>query len=604
MPGPLRWLAGVLIVNPVAVRLVQNGSRRTRHAIVRTAYLGALIVVLLLLLLANIGGQQNFRTIAGAGAQAFQVVAYLQLGLICVLTPVFMAGAIAAESNPRTWDVMLTTPMGSFQIVLGQLLGRLFFVFALLFASLPLFALTQYFGGVPGRSVLLSYIVSAGAATLVGAVAIALAVNRLAGRRAVFTFYVSVISYLGVTFALDLAMQSGSGGVTALTPVNPFLALRALLQPASYPTPDAVELTGMHWARALWFGHPVVVWSALSLGLSALLVVVSSLNVRAMPSRVRISRRRTTGERFRDARRVGRNPIAWREAAARQSTLAKTVLRWSFIAAGGVFGVALVVVFHVGQLNIEGFQLAMVATAMTELAIIALIAINISATAISREREDGTLDLLLTTPITAKQYLSGKLRGVILYLLPMLCVPLATVAIASAYVALGGFGRSGGVIYTASVVNALQIDIPAMLPELALLLPLVSVAFLAFCVTMGLHASLRSKGTIGSVISTVAIITVVAGVLGACSFQLAREVAYIGPAAAATTPATLLYAMIRPADAMHGALEQLNSLTNARYALAIGSLVSTSLYLAITFALRSAMTNSFDRTTRQLAGTR
>ena len=44
--------------------------------------------------------------------------------------------------------------------MLGNLFGRLFFVIALLFSTLPLFAVTQYFGGVPGESIFASYAIA------------------------------------------------------------------------------------------------------------------------------------------------------------------------------------------------------------------------------------------------------------------------------------------------------------------------------------------------------------------------------------------------------------------------------------------------------------
>ncbi len=191
MPVFIRWLLALGPANPIAVRLVQNGSRRSRHMYIRSAYLALLVLVMLWALLVKTSGSgaaTSFRDLAEAGAGTFTYVAYLQIFLICVLSPVFMAGAIAQEASPRTWEVLLTTPLGRLQIVLGNLLGRLFFVLALLFASLPLFALTQYFGGVPGSSIFASYLVAAAAALLVGAIAIALAVSRIAGRRAVFTF--------------------------------------------------------------------------------------------------------------------------------------------------------------------------------------------------------------------------------------------------------------------------------------------------------------------------------------------------------------------------------------------------------------------------------
>src|SRR5437660_10715660 len=112
--------------------------------------------------------KHNTRQLASIGAKNFIWISYLQLFLLCILAPVFMGGAIAQEAKPRTWEVLLTTPMSAAEIVLGNLFGRLFFVIGLLVCSMPLFALTQYFGGVPGSAILASYLVAGCTALLVG----------------------------------------------------------------------------------------------------------------------------------------------------------------------------------------------------------------------------------------------------------------------------------------------------------------------------------------------------------------------------------------------------------------------------------------------------
>ena len=118
-----------------------------------------------------------------------------------------MAGAIAQEASPRTWDILLTTPLRPLQIVVGNLFGRLFFVLALLVSTLPLFILTQSFGGVPGEAIASSYAIAASSALVVAAVAVTLAVTRTAGRRAVLVFYVAVLTALAVTYAGDLWLR-------------------------------------------------------------------------------------------------------------------------------------------------------------------------------------------------------------------------------------------------------------------------------------------------------------------------------------------------------------------------------------------------------------
>lgn len=619
MPVFLRWLLRLGPTNPIAVRLVQNASRRSKHNLVRSTYLAVLILVLLWSVLGNTqGGQVSYRELASSGATSFAWVAYLQVFLICVLSPVFMAGAIAQEANPKTWDILLTTPLSKLEIVLGNLLGRLWFVLALLFASLPLFALTQFFGGVPGRSILASYLVAAGAALLVGAIAIALSVSRLVGQRAVFAFYVCVVTYLATTIAIDAWLRSrgmGAGpsgsGVTWMTAANPFLALRALLSPTTYPVAEAGTFTGL---KALAFETPVRAWTWGTVLISGALVLASTLTVRAgglrqitstasgVPWYRKMMGLGAKGAEHRPPRSVWANPIAWREAAARNATFGRILARWSFIALGLITGVAIVVLFHTNTLNTQDFRFVIRSVVFTEVFVIALVAVNMAATAVSREREDGTLDLILTTPVTPAMYLSGKLRGLIAYLLPLIAVPVFTIGIAGLYAFFFNDIRTNGTTVTEGMGQT-TITVPAVLPEAGLLAALVLVPFTAFCVMVGLQWSLKSRGTLGSVVGTVGVVGVISGIVGLCGWAAGADLPVVGPAVAAISPASLLDALIGPADRMNQTIND-SGLTAARVSLAIGAAISAAVYIAIVYAVHSAMVRGFDFTVRKLAGTR
>ena len=623
MPVLLRWLLALIPLNPIAVRLVQNGSRRSRHLYIRSIYLGVLILVLLWVLVTSVTGQMSYGALAQSGAASFTWIAYLQIGLICVLAPVFMAGAIAQEASPRTWEVLLTTPLTSVQIVLGNLFGRLFFILALLFASLPLFALTQYFGGVPGSAIFASYLIAGSAALLVGAIAIALAVSRLAGRRAVFAFYVAVVSYLAVTAGIDVFLRSkglgagpGGVGVTPMTGLNPFLALHALLNPSRYPRAEPGAVQGL---RGWMLAAPVTFWCVASVMMSFLLIIISTFTVRSgglgsltgdqagIPWYRRLFGLGGAGADHRPPRPVGANPISWREATARNATLGRIIARWTFVAAGILFGLGLVALYHRGTLSHEDFRLALLTTVWAELIVITLVAINMASTAISREREDGTLDLLLTTPITPSSYLFGKLRGLIAYLLPMLAVPVCTLAFAAIYVLAGGFQREGGVLVTtaapAGAATAAATE-PVVLPEAALLAPLVFIPFTAWCVMTGLHWSLKSKGTLSSVVGTVAVVGIIAGIVGLCGSKSGVEIPAIGPSLAALSPASLLHAICTPTQSLLATSSGTGGLTSARVSLFVGALIAAAIYTGITLGIHANLVRSFDMTVRRLAGQR
>lgn len=618
MPVIVRWILRLGPMNPIAVRLVQNGSRRAKHLYIRGIYLAALVLLLLWLMLAQGAGESSYRDLAQQGARSFVWVAYLQIALICILAPVFMAGAIAQEANPRTWEVLLTTPLSRFEIVLGNLFGRLFFILALLVASLPLFALTQYFGGVPGRSIFTSYLIAGCAAVLVGSIAIALSVSRLVGRRAVFAFYVAVVSYLAATAAVDAYLRTaGLGvnrtGVTWMTAINPFLALQALLNPSTYPRAEAGTQSGL----SRWFlESPVSLWCWGSATLSVALMLASTLTVRTgglatiggrstgVPWYRRVFKLGGKGQEHRPPRAVWTNPIAWREAAARNSTLGKIAARWSFIAAGGLWALGLMAFYHGGSLSTPSFQLALVATVWAEVGITGLVAINMAATAISREREDGTLDLLLTTPLTPSDYIRGKLRGLIAYVAPMLAVPLFTLLLAGLYVAADGAGGAGAASVKVPSAAGGTIDAPVVLPEAGVLAAVVLLPFIACCVMAGLHWSLKSKGTLGSVVAAVGVVGTVSLLVGMCGWQAGKEIQVLGPVLAAASPASLVACLVHPAEAMAETAKATGRLDGARVALAVGALIAAAAYSAIVYSVHAMMVRNFDQTVRKLAGIR
>ena len=606
MPTPLLWLLRLGPVNPVAVRLVQGGSKRLRHLYLRAGYLALLIIVLLwTLLMASEAGALSYRELAAAGATSFKYVAYLQVGLICLIAPLFMAGAIAQEANPKTWDILLTTPLTAGQIVLGNLFGRLFFILALLAASLPLFAVTQYFGGVPGRAIFLSYAIAALAALAVGAVAIALCVSRVAGQRAVFLFYIGIVTYLAVTAAAD-GLFGTFARTTLLTPLNPFLTLRAVLSPSAYGAWSAEELAGASWIARLWLGAPAPAFMLTSAVLSLSLVTLSVWSVRSATLRgLRLRRANSSPDEIaagRAPRTVGRNPIAWREAESRGGVF-RQFARWGFLSLGLLWGLTIVAFFHSGALDADAFRYTLAATLWAEYLVIALVAVVSAGGTIASEREDGTLDLLLTTPITPSDYLSGKLKGLVWYLGPMLAVPIGTAAIASAYVLSGGLGGAADLSQARSV-GTLMMELPVILPVAAVVAPLTSVPFIAFCAVIGLQWSLRSKGVVGATVAAFAVVFAVGGVLGLCGWNAGADVSYLGPILSCLTPVTAMHSCVDPATAATETLASAGVPTAANVPLLIGSAIAATVYLGLTWGIKTAMVKSFDATVRKLAGAR
>lgn len=605
MPALIDWFLALLPTNPICMRLVQGGSKRLRHLYVRSGYLAILMVILLISLL---GPAQSLRELAQRGANAFTIVAFGQVALICLLTPVFMAGAIAQEANPRTWDILLTTPLNAAQIVLGNLFGRLFFVLALLLSSLPLFLFIQYFGGVPGDSILLSYLVAGCSAFIVAAIAVTLSVTRTAGRRAVFVFYVSVVLYLFATWAIDMRLRvpTGVGSMasytTIMTPLNPFLALEALLLSNTYVAGVAnVNASAfVQW----WKGSPVAVFCWLSVLISIMLMLFSTIRLRVIGAKVgqipwyrRIIGLGAAGASTREPRKVGKNPISWRESSSHTLSVAGVLGRWSFILIGLAVACVVIGFFHAKGMSVSDLRVALLTIIAAEVTIVVLAALNMSATAVSKEREDGTLDIILTTPIQPGPYLSGKLRGLVLYLLPMLLVPVITMLIAGAYCLVNPEATS---VSTSVGTNTFLVPVVSLTSAIAMLI--LFPPFIAFSVMIGLQWSIRSKGTISSIIAAVMIMLVVVGVIGLCGTASGQGIPYLGAIISSASPFNLIFAAFMPGSAIPSTLQE----ARASYGLTLlsGAAIAGLIYVGIVLGMHASMKKSFMMTVRRLAGTK
>lgn len=607
MPAFLVWLSRLLPTNPICMRLVQGGSRRTRHLLIRGAYLGLLMVLLFFALL---GQEGSMKELAQRSASASTLAAFAQVGLICILTPIFMAGAIAQESSPRTWEILLTTPLNALQIVLGSLFGRLFFVFGLLLAALPLFVTTQAFGGVPGEAIIASTWVAAASAMVMGSVAIALSVIGGAGKRSVFAFYAAVLVYLFATWAGDqllrqpVAVGSDASFTTFFTPLNPFLVLESVLMTNTYQ-PHEMAGTGSGIFAAIWFGRPVSAYGWLCTLVTMSLVGACTFSVRRIGGRavrLPIWRRlfgKANARSERAARKVGTNPIAWRERHLRSGSAMAILGRWAFFVVGLAAGALLLILHRTQHLDAAQLRLGLGALLGAETLVVLFTAINLSATAVSREREDGTLDLVLTTPIQPGPYLSGKLLGLFEFMLPMILVPPITLAMASLYVLASGFGVPGGVMVV-ELAGTTRVEVPMILPEGALTFGAVFVAFTAFCIMVGLQWSIRSKGTIGSTVAAVCVTLAVAGVLGLCGSAAGGSIPVVGAVLVALSPVNLLVAVIAPGSAIAGSLEDPSA---ARMALLVGSGIAVAVAIAVVIGMHTTMKRSFMFTVRKLAGT-
>ena len=625
----LNAISRLTLTNPLVLRTVQAGSRRTRDLWVRLGYLLAMSVLVLGALLGLGLFQQaaDLNQLAKAGSAVFAVVAYGQVVAVCLIAPLFMAGAIASERSGQTYNILLTTPLSNLQVVLGALLGRLFLIWTLLISGLPLFAVLLLFGGVPAGAVFEAFAIAALTALLVGAVAVLLSVFRAGGRKAVFGFVVGVAGLLLSVYLVDVAVLRGldpGPHTTVLTPLHPVLVLESSVQAATYRPPPLSSLAeAPGWFR-FYMTRPFATFALLSTGVSLGIVLVCAVLVRrvgqgvpelvaTLPGPLRGLARRTGlvslaggGGRSRAPRPVTGNPIAWREARGRSWFGLQGLYLAGTLAVGG----ALLWLHHTGRLGRWGnggaaasptvaadfFQTVLTAVLVVQAVVAVLVAVYASAGCVCREREDGSLDILLTTPLTPRLYLRGKLRGLVQSLLPLLAAPLLVCLMAWGYTQVTGSGYQHAF---ASGPATASVRAPLVSWVTPVAFPLLLTGFVSFVAALGVNASLRSR----TVLRAVVLVLVQCGGLlllfTSCGLSGLTGVPLLGPAAASLSPLSGAAAFARPFEALPGMTTSAGSAS----ALAAASALAVAVfYVVLAQALLSAAANSFDQTVRRLSG--
>jgi ABC-type transport system involved in multi-copper enzyme maturation permease subunit len=676
--------------NPILLRVVESAGKRRRDLVIRCAYLGLLIFVVIFFLVGSGSGAASLSELASTSALIFQRMSYLQLGLVALLAPIFTAGAITQEKDSQTYDILLATPLTNGQIVLGSLLSRLFFVVALLISGIPIFSITQIFGGVAIRSIVTSFAIAAATAFVTAAMAMAIATFKVGTRRTIFSFYLFIVLYLVGVYLLDkvpyfhlaLGTDPNTGReilsrTSWLTGLHPFLALEVVFNDPNYMPPELGSLPArlQAWPFGWYWSNPAGFYVAFMFTLSLVLVLPSIVLLRRLAQSTTSARtwvlqrlRLSTGDRTRKPRAVWSNPIAWREAKTKASAARASFIRYAFIALGIGGAIALAVGFsrqvldgkyvtansydpalrtlsvldgdkavtyrltpqtavtfnggdpvdierYIGlfavrnlsatgttinaidltdikrQVSLETARSALLGAVIIEFAVILLIVTNAAASTVTREKEDGTLDLLLTTPITSRYYIWGKLRGLVSYVLPLVAVPVASVLVFIAYDLIRLAGSGGAFRWI-------------VFPEAVLIMPGLLIMVAAFASILGMHMSLRCRTTVRAVMSSVGIVIGICAGLGWCGWSIlantSRSTSIFPLMVGSFSPFTVLTVLIDPVQFGGSAFEPgSDDVAAARLTVLVCGWIATAIYGVVVWSMYKSMVKNFDMTIRR-----
>jgi ABC-type transport system involved in multi-copper enzyme maturation permease subunit len=377
-----------------------TSSRRWQSYALRSCFVAAILLALVLVRYSSHAPSgTQLRALAKMAELFFLAVSGTQLALVLLAAPAATAGAISLDRARGTLAHMLMTDLSDAEIVLGKLGARLVPVLSLLACMLPVMELLTLLGGVDPSALLGSFAVALGAAVLGCSLALLFSVWAGKTHEALMGTYAVWALWLLAGPISDLLARTGWTWAKPPRTADPFfLALAPYWWPGSVVGSDY-----------LWF-------LATTLSLSALLAGIAVLRVRKVSLRDRVAKpsRRAWLDRIQQGWRsfygkilwlspaLDDNPVLWREWHRASPSRLSVVIAGVF---GGMSLVCstLVMLWPGGAASawVNGLQVS-----------IGLLLLSVAAaTSLAQERANGSLELLLSTPLSREQIVLGKWLG-------------------------------------------------------------------------------------------------------------------------------------------------------------------------------------------------
>jgi ABC-type transport system involved in multi-copper enzyme maturation permease subunit len=422
------WLQ---LFGPVLFYDMIRTARRSRYVIMRLLYASLLLAILCMIFYTMEPHRHDARRETAVLAETFfGTFMLVQLVAVALLTPAYVAGAIAEEKDRKTLEFMLATDLNNHEIVLSKLLSRLANITLFLLAGLPVLSILQFVGGVDTQLMLFGF--AGTGLTMLGIASVSILFSTLykKPRDAIGWTYLVIVAYVSLAtlgkilaesrvFFMSEKLWYGDSGpsladvsewINAGNPLAAIEEIRKAINRASL----AADLPALLTTYAYFHGVLAlvcIVWSIVRLRAIALKQTVSGT-----------TQKLDWWEGYRPV--IGELPMIWKELHI-EGRMKLNWLAWGIVVVlvaltvgSGVLVISIYVwdtVFGMLDRGGQGLPHSMewwFRIAGTGLACLMLLMVAVRAsTCISSERDRDTFDALLATPMSAEAILAAKLLG-------------------------------------------------------------------------------------------------------------------------------------------------------------------------------------------------
>lgn len=389
---------------PLLAKELNEQAVRRRTYVIRFAYGALLFGAACGLFYGDVlEGSGSGASALGRGGAMLDWIVALQFWGIYLFLPAMACGAIAQEKENQNLGLLLITGLTPWQIILQKLLSRLVPIYTFLLMSLPLMAIAYSFGGVTEERLWSGIVLLALTAVQVGALSLACSAYFRTTAEAFVATYCFLFALSTCCFPMAFGPNVINEGVNS------------------------------------GLGNSILRALAMSLSIAAMLGAARTFLVNrafVLPRNLLLQLFRRLDQFFNEANaatghivlvRDGQElpadePVAWRETAKRSLGTVRYLFRILV-----VLEVPILIVIEWLRGAGSSADLDSVTALLYTLWGIALALLIVHATSVvSAERARQTLDVLLTTPLTGRDIVLQKFRGV-RRLIGVLSVPFLTI---------------------------------------------------------------------------------------------------------------------------------------------------------------------------------
>jgi ABC-type transport system involved in multi-copper enzyme maturation permease subunit len=457
-------------------------ARRWQVYALRAVYVG-----LLLAGLALSWGPSDRRLNGPADAAAIGrlfllTVIGVQLAVVLLAAPAATAGAICVDKARGTLLHAFVTQLTDREIVLGKLGARLIPVLALMACGLPVLALGSFLGGIDLAEAVGAELVTAGVAILCCTLALMSSIWARKPHQALLLAYTLVGLWVGLVPAVIISFRMGpprtvAGLVWAMS--NPILAAFA---PEIFPPTGSV---GLREQAAFFLVTLLISWGLVGLASWRLRPTVL-----AQANRPQKRERPGAPARLVDylpGPPLDGNPVLWREWHRKRPSR-WTGRFWTAYAVASTLASLYVLGFYYnwwgGGLIYSGIHVVAAKVNAWQVAIGLLLLSVSAATTLAEERDRGSLDVIMTTPLTTREVVWGKWWGTFA-MVPRLAILPIWVTAGASMITNGGIGlvlMIGLILAYAAAITSLGLAAATWIPRLGRVITVSVMAYVVVAV--------------------------------------------------------------------------------------------------------------------------